>query len=65
MGTRVSPCSLVTLTLTFTGELNDKLAGFYRSAYPAPDGSGETRHLAVTQFEPTAGAYTRPLLSST
>jgi aminopeptidase N len=55
----------VTLTLTFTGELNDKLAGFYRSAYPAPDGSGETRHLAVTQFEPTAGAYTRPLLSST
>ena len=43
----------VTLTLTFTGELNDKLAGFYRSAYPAPDGSGETRHLAVTQFEPT------------
>lgn len=43
----------VTLRLTFTGELNDKLAGFYRSAYPAPDGSGETRHLAVTQFEPT------------
>ena len=28
-------------------------AGFYRSAYPAPDGSGETRHMAVTQFEPT------------
>lgn len=45
--------STATLTLTFTGELNDKLAGFYRSAYPAPDGSGETRHLAVTQFEPT------------
>jgi hypothetical protein len=29
------------------------VAGFYRSAYKAPDGSGETRHMAVTQFEPT------------
>jgi len=45
--------TVVTLKLKFSGELNDKLCGFYRSAYPAPDGSGETRHLAVTQFEPT------------
>ena len=45
--------TVVTLRLEFTGELNDKMAGFYRSAYPAPDGSGETRYLAVTQFEPT------------
>ncbi len=45
--------SEIVLKLRFTGELNDKMAGFYRSAYPAPDGSGETRHLAVTQFEPT------------
>lgn len=40
-----------TLTIEFTGELNDKLAGFYRSKYTAP--GGEARHLAVTQFEPT------------
>ena len=45
--------STVTLTLKFTGELNDKLAGFYRSAYPAPESPEETRYLAVTQFEPT------------
>ena len=35
------------IAVTFTGELNDKMAGFYRSAYPAPDGSGETRWGAV------------------
>lgn len=45
--------STVTLTVKFTGELNDKLAGFYRSAYPAPENPEETRYLAVTQFEPT------------
>ncbi len=45
--------TVVELTLKFTGELNDKLAGFYRSAYPAPENPEETRYLAVTQFEPT------------
>ena len=39
------------LELAFTGELNDKLVGFYRSEYTGPD--GETRYLATTQFEPT------------
>ncbi|KAL4217239.1 hypothetical protein ACF0H5_023690 [Mactra antiquata] len=38
-----------TLTVVFTGELNDKMKGFYRSKYTGPD--GEDRYAAVTQFE--------------
>ncbi len=40
-----------TLSISFTGILNDRLRGFYRSAYV--DGEGRERHLASTQFEPT------------
>ena len=39
------------LALTFTGILNDKLHGFYRSQYIGPDGG--QRYLAATQFEAT------------
>ena len=39
------------LTLSFSGNLNDKLRGFYRSRFTAGDGSVAT--LAVTQFEAT------------
>ena len=39
------------LRLSFTGELNDKLRGFYRSQYTNPE--GETAYLATTQFEAT------------
>ncbi|PLB39847.1 M1 family metallopeptidase [Aspergillus candidus] len=39
------------LKLTFTGILNDNMAGFYRSSYKLP--SGETKYLASTQMEPT------------
>ena len=39
------------LEMVFTGELNDKLMGFYRSEYTSQDGG--TRYLATTQFEPT------------
>ena len=39
------------LRLVFTGPLNDKLRGFYRSSYK--DASGATRLLAATQFEAT------------
>ncbi|XP_072032705.1 puromycin-sensitive aminopeptidase-like [Amphiura filiformis] len=39
------------LCLEFTGELNDKMKGFYRSNYTTP--SGEKRVCAVTQFEAT------------
>ncbi len=38
------------LHLSFTGELNDKLHGFYRSSFPAADGT--TTVIATTQFEP-------------
>jgi puromycin-sensitive aminopeptidase len=39
------------LRLSFTGILNDKLRGFYRSSYK--DASGEVRLMAATQFEAT------------
>ena len=39
------------LRMSFTGELNDKLRGFYRSQYLNPE--GETAYLATTQFEAT------------
>ena len=39
------------LRMSFTGELNDKLRGFYRSQYLNPE--GETAYLAATQFEAT------------
>ena len=45
------PAGDASLEISFTGELNDKLHGFYRSEYTAPD--GETRYLATTQFEAT------------
>ena len=39
------------LTMTFSGTLNDKLRGFYRSTYKDEDGA--THRLAATQFEAT------------
>lgn len=39
------------LRLTFTGTLNDKLHGFYRSTYK--DANGQDKVLASTQFEST------------
>jgi puromycin-sensitive aminopeptidase len=39
------------LRLVFTGHLNDKLRGFYRSSYK--DAGGATHFLAATQFEAT------------
>ena len=39
------------LYLRFTGELNEKLRGFYRSKYT--DADGQEKHLATTQFEAT------------
>lgn len=40
-----------TLHTRFTGELNDKLVGFYRSSFT--DDGGTTRTVACTQFEST------------
>ncbi|MBY0358838.1 MAG: M1 family metallopeptidase [Candidatus Obscuribacterales bacterium] len=45
------PAGRYKLNLTFEGNLNDKLVGFYRSKYS--DHSGKTHYLAVTQMEPT------------
>lgn len=39
------------LDMDFTGELNDKMKGFYRSKYFTS--TGEERHAGVTQFEAT------------
>lgn len=43
--------SRVSLKIEFKGELNDKLAGFYRSSYKHPDGT--IHYLATSQMEPT------------
>jgi aminopeptidase 2 len=42
----------VQLKQTYTGELNDKMAGFYRASPKTKNGE-EKKYLAVTQFEPT------------
>ena len=39
------------LVHTFTGVLNDKMAGFYRSSFKDKD--GKTKYIASTQMEPT------------
>ena len=48
---RILSPGLAQLDLSFTGVLNDRLVGFYRSEYQTAD--GETRYLATTQFEAT------------
>ncbi len=44
------PAGQAEFDLKFTGEINDKMAGFYRSKYVA---DGETKFMASTQFEAT------------
>lgn len=51
LSSQLSKDSNATLSLKFTGELNDKMAGFYRSSYT--NASGEKAYLATTQMEPT------------
>ncbi len=38
------------LSMTFIGDINDHMAGFYRNKYTTPDGK-ETRYGASTDFE--------------
>jgi len=45
------PAGPASLEIKFTGELNDKLRGFYRSEYT--NAEGNTAYLATTQFEAT------------
>ena len=47
----VIPAGQCSITLTFTGILNDQLRGFYRSQYTGPD--GQILYMATTQFEAT------------
>ncbi|KAG1469429.1 hypothetical protein G6F56_003261 [Rhizopus delemar] len=47
----VSAGSKAILDILFEGELNDQMAGFYRSSYK--DADGNTKYLATTQFEST------------
>ena len=47
----VAAGSTVTLSLVFTGSINDGMSGFYRSAYT--DAQGNKQYLGVTQFEAT------------
>ena len=42
--------SIAKLYIKFTGELNDKMAGFYRASYQE---DGKTKYMATTQMEPT------------
>lgn len=44
------------LSLTFLGELNNKMKGFYRSKYKGCD--GDERYGAVSQFEVSTKAVT-------
>ena len=46
------------LRVTFTGELNDRLTGFYRSQYTGADGA--LRTMATTQFEPSSARRAFP-----
>lgn len=38
----------LTVSIRYSGKINDKMAGFYRSAYPH---DGRSEHIAVTQFQ--------------
>ncbi|MDE2803258.1 MAG: M1 family metallopeptidase [Chloroflexota bacterium] len=46
------------LRISFTGELNDRLTGFYRSSYTREDGTSRT--MATTQFEPSSARRAFP-----
>ena len=48
---KLSKGQKVQLKQTFTGQLNDQMAGFYRAS--SKDKDGKQRYLAVSQFEPT------------
>ena len=48
----LSPGATVKLAIDFTGQLNEKMAGFYRSSYK-DDRDGSTKYMATSQMEPT------------
>jgi aminopeptidase 2 len=52
LGDKIPAGKKIQLELAFTGQLNDKMAGFYRSSYK-DQASGAVKYLATTQMEPT------------
>ena len=46
----LNPGTAVTVLMDFVAELNADLSGFYRSSY-VDEASGDTRELAITQFQ--------------
>ncbi|WKX89354.1 hypothetical protein Q1695_008754 [Nippostrongylus brasiliensis] len=57
LGHTIDP-QTVTLSLEYSGELNDKMRGFYRSSYR--DENNQEKYLASTQFESTYARYAFP-----
>uniref|UniRef100_A0A0K0DBG3 Aminopeptidase n=1 Tax=Angiostrongylus cantonensis TaxID=6313 RepID=A0A0K0DBG3_ANGCA len=57
LGAGVTPQTIV-LSLEYTGEINDKMRGFYRSWYK--DDQNREKFLASTQFESTYARYAFP-----
>lgn len=55
---KLSKSDKVQLELTFLGQLNDKMVGFYRSGYTKADGS--KGYIATTQMEPTGARQAFP-----
>nr|AML39764.1 aminopeptidase [Haemonchus contortus]CDJ85176.1 Peptidase M1 domain containing protein [Haemonchus contortus] len=57
LGNMVRPQTVI-LSLDYTGEINDKMRGFYRSSYK--DEHNQEKFLASTQFESTYARYAFP-----
>lgn len=57
LGVDVIP-QVIVLSLEYTGEINDKMHGFYRSSYK--DEQNREKFLASTQFESTYARYAFP-----
>ena len=55
---KLSPGTKAVLKHSFTGTLNDNMAGFYRSSYEGKD--GKKKYLATSQMEPTDARRTFP-----
>ncbi|KAM0754815.1 hypothetical protein T439DRAFT_321862 [Meredithblackwellia eburnea MCA 4105] len=50
--TKETPKGKATIALSWSGQLNGSMKGYYLSLYPSKTGSGSD-HYAVTQFQPT------------
>lgn len=54
------PCNgAFRVQVTYEGKINDQMAGFYRSAY---DVEGQTRYIAVTQFQESSARQAFPCM---